>query len=94
MVKEKFLKIESKYNEYTDDYIRQEKQKVLAYNGSKTKKYILLITVGQNAIEDVVAVLDKLSLDIIVYNNNIYLNHMYFNGFKNLEENFGEYVTF
>ena len=93
-IKDKFLKLKDKYKEYTDSYIKEEKNKILNYCGSKSKKYILLINVNDNSIDKTTSVLRSLSLDFLVIGNEVYLNHSYFNGFKNLEQNFGAYKTF
>jgi len=93
MVKDKFLKLEEKYNEYSGDYIKSEKTKILNYTGEKSKKYILLFKT-MVGLEDAQITLKMLSLDFVVHEGAIYLNHSYFNGFKNLEENFGEYTIF
>lgn len=94
IVKEKFLKLEEKYNEYSDEYIEKEKQHILNYVGDKVKKYVFLLNMSKNQIVDIVEALKSLSLDFIVKDEKVYLNHSYFNGFKNLEENFGQEIIF
>lgn len=94
VIKDKFLKIEEKYQEYTDDYIKQEKINILNYRGNKSKKYILLMQSSEEELNVISDILTGLSLDFVVNGNEIYLNHSYFNGFKNLEENFGAYKIF
>ena len=94
MVQSKFAKLAEKYQEYTDEYILKEKEKILSYSGSKAKKYIILLEVSQSEIPDIMDLLNILSLDFVMRNNIVYLNHSYFNGFKNLQVNFGQVVTF
>lgn len=94
MVKEKFLKLEERYSEYTDEYIANEKQHILKYVGDKVRKYILLLNISKNEIVDVVEALKALCLDFVIKDEKVYLNHSYFNGFKNLEENFGQEIIF
>jgi len=93
IVKNKFNKLKEKYTEYSDSYIKSEKQKVLSYNGSKDKKYVLVLKLKNNE-EFVVSTLNSLCLDFVVANQEVYLIHLYFNGFKNLGENFGQYKIF
>lgn len=92
MVKDQFIKLGERYAEYSDEYVKREKDKILNYQGSKSKKYILLLKL-QDDTEDVTSTLKSLSLDFAAYNHQIYLNHSYFNGFMNLEQNFGQYIT-
>lgn len=94
MIQEKFLKLEERYSEYTDEYIASEKQHVLKYVGSKVKKYVLLLNISKKEIVDIVETLTALSLDFVIRDDKVYLNHSYFNGFKNLEENFGQEIVF
>lgn len=94
MVQTNFAKLAEKYQDYTDEYILNEKKKVLNYCGSKTKKYILLLEISQDEISDIKQLLTTLSLDFVIQNNVVYLNYSYFNGFKNLQVNFGQVVTF
>lgn len=94
MVKNKFLRLAEKYSEYTDEYILEGKRKILDYSGTKTKKYILLIESISSGNKNILRLLETLSLDFVVNGDNVYLNHSYFNGFKNLEENFGQEITF
>ena len=90
-VHSKFVTLSSKYTEYSDFFIRSEKQKLLSYHGSKKKKYILFMECEDNNLQTVSYELRNLYLDFHVSGNRVYLNHSYFNGFKNLETNFGEY---
>ena len=90
-VRTKLMQLNSKYTRYSDHFIQSEKEKLLNYHGSKSKKYVFLLYVEQPDLISVVYELKQLSLDILVSGNNIYLNHSYFNGFKNLEQNFGNY---
>ncbi len=94
VISEKFLKLDNKYEEYTDSYIQKEKDKILNYSGSKSKKYIHLLYIDKEFLPAAAEVLNELFLDFVIKGNDVYLNHSYFNGFKNLEENFGEYITF
>ena len=94
VIKDKFLKIQRQYTEYTPSYIEQEKKKILSYSGNKSKKYISFITCDEEDISEVTNILMGLYLDFLVINNEVYLNHSYFNGFKNLERNFGAYKIF
>lgn len=91
-VKRNFLKLNEKYSQYTEDYIREHKTKLLKHSGTKNKKYILFLTLGSLERADVSAVFDKLLLDYTFVDEDLYLNHSYFNGFKNLEQNFGNYI--
>ena len=93
MVKDKFLKLEEKYSEYSFDYIKKEKEKVLNYCGGKEKKYVLLFALNDR-VPYTTGLLKSLALDFVIRNQAIYLNYSYFNGFKNLEKNFGQYVIF
>lgn len=94
MVGDKFLKINEKYVEYSDEYIKSEKEKILNYSGSKSKKYIVLLDTFNEDVESIINLFNMLSLDFIIHEQKVYLNHSYFNGFKNLEENFGDYLIF
>lgn len=94
MVQNKFEKIYEKYSEYTDEYVLEEKLRILNYSGTKTKKYILLFDEEKEAMGDTQKLLSALSLDYVVQEDKIYLNHSYFNGFKNLEVNFGQEIIF
>jgi len=92
-IKEKFLKLSTEYSEYTDEYIHEEKIRILNYVGNKPKKYILLFEEpAKDILSSFLMILDELYLDYKVNNNAVYLNHSYFNGFKNLEENFGKEI--
>lgn len=91
VVKNNFLRISETYSDYSDSVIQSKKQKLLNYNGSKQKKYILLLEVSKDEIEKVCHILDDIYLDYTLKGNNVFLNHSYFNGFKNLEKNFGSY---
>ena len=87
----KFAKLEKKYPSYTAEAIRAKKQQILAYNGSKRQKYIRLIECTHYNPHMLASELKALRLDFTISDNVVYLNHTYFNGFKNLEKNFGEY---
>ncbi len=87
----KFLRLDAKYPEYSYSFISREKEKLLHYRGSKKKKYVLLLSAASVELSNIANELWALSLDFHVSENNIYINHSYFNGFKNLEENFGDY---
>ncbi len=87
----KFPQLEAKYSQYSDTFIQEEKEKLLHYNGSKSKKYVFLLSVEQAFLPSVCSELERLRLDFCIRENDVYLNHSYFNGFKNLEKNFGNY---
>lgn len=87
----KFPGLESKYSQYSNDFILKEKEKLLNYNGSKSKKYIFLLNVETVFLPVITKEFQNLCLDFYIQGNNVYLNHSYFNGFKNLEKNFGHY---
>jgi len=91
-VKSNFLRLEEKYSQYTNEYIRGHKQKLLAHSSGKNNKYILFMTLGSLEKEDITSLFDNLKLDYKFVDNDVYLNHSYFNGFKNLEQNFGNFV--
>lgn len=92
-VKKNFVRLNEKYSQYTKEYIRENKAQLLKQSCAKNKKYILFLTLGSLTKEDVIILFDGLLLDYTFINNDLYLNHSYFNGFKNLEQNFGKYVT-
>ena len=94
IVQSKFAKLAEKYQEYTDEYILNEKKKILGYSGNRTKKYIALFEISQTEVVEITELLNMLSLDFLMLNNKVYLNHAYFNGFKNLQVNFGQVITF
>ena len=87
----KFLGINAKYPQYSDYFIKSEKLKLLLYHGRKKKKYIFLFRSESEDLPVIIDELELLALDFLVSENNIYLNYSYFNGFKNLEKNFGQY---
>ena len=90
-VKSKFDSFYIKYPEYSSSFIADEKRKILNYNGSKPKKYILLWECADDEFTIFIRTLKLLELDFIVSDKSIYLNHTYFCGFKNLNKNFGNY---
>ncbi len=87
----KFNSFDARYTEYSDVFIKSEKEKLLNYHGSKSRKYVFLLTVENTYLTTVKYELQQLKLDFIIRKNNIYINHSYFNGFQNLELNFGHY---
>lgn len=87
----KFCKLSTKYSKYSDSFILDEKRKLLNYHGQKSKRYVFLFNIESVHINTLVYELNQLQLDFLVSGNQIYLNHAYFNGFKNLEQNFGKY---
>lgn len=89
----KFTQLDSKYQEYSDSFIQAEKEKLLNYHGSKSKKYIFLLSVPEIYLGTVTSELKLLKLDFLISEEKVYLNHSYFKGFKNLETNFGNYKT-
>lgn len=91
-VYQKFVEFDSKYKQYSSTFIKEHKKKLLNYKGSKTKKYILLLSAESLVLPTILYELKQLNLDFIVSTNKVYLNHSYFNGFKNLEKNFGNYI--
>lgn len=88
-----FLGLEKKYPQYSSTYIVEQKRQLLKYHGARKKKYILLFSEGTIDNNFAVQELERLSLDFVVIEGAIYLNHSYFNGFKNLEHIFGNYIT-
>jgi len=90
-ISDNFVSLDSKYPEYSAEYIIKYKMRLLNYKGSK--KYILLFKAGQvdNAI--VTTELMNLYLDFVVIEDAIYLHHSYFNGFSNLESMFANHIT-
>jgi len=82
-----FLRVDAKYSFYTDEYIEKNKQKLLNNSKGRKKKYILLFTLDDMNITEVEQNLKNLVLDYYILGNEVYLNHSYFNGFKNLEKN-------
>jgi len=93
IIKAKFEQLEAKYDEYSDKFIRIEKEKLLSYNGSKSKKYIFILEADSLNMPTVYQELKKLYLDFHIVGRKVYLNYSYFHGFKNLERNFGDYIT-
>lgn len=93
-IKTNFLRYDEKYSEYSEEYISSKKKKILNYNGSKQKKYFLLTTVENANESNIRNLLESLYLDFVIVNSEVFLNYSYFKGFRNLEENFGNYVTF
>ena len=91
-IKANFTKYENGYNEYSSQYINEKKQKILQ-SSSTTKKYILLLTIERKDFTSIYATLNKLNLDFVILGNEVFLNYAYFKGFKNLDSNFGNYVT-
>lgn len=87
----RFEKLECKYSQYSDSFIQAEKKKLLSYQGHKKKRYVLLLEVEDKYLTSIANELKNLQLDFLVLGNNVYINHSYFNGFKNLEQNFGQY---
>lgn len=87
----KLLELAKKYPEYSEEFIKAEKQKLLRYSGSKKKKYVFLLSGKSTTLPIILDELRILGLDFYVNGYDIYLNHAYFNGFKNLEVNFGQY---
>lgn len=87
----KFTEFTLMYSKYSDKFIAQEKQKLLNYNGSKSKKYVLLLDNVAELTPIISQELKKLKLDFLISENSIYINNAYFNGFKNLQINFGKY---
>lgn len=94
MIKDKFLSLSEKYSEYSDEYILIQKKKMLSYCGSKSKKYILLLDLKERDVSQTALLLESLTLDFVIFEQAVYLNHSYFNGFKNLEANFGQETIF
>jgi hypothetical protein len=92
-VESKFREFDIKYPQYSESYIAEQKRSLLLYKGAKKKKYILLFNINQVDFNFAVVQLSKLGLDFHVRSDGIYLNHAYFNGFKNLEQIFGNYIT-
>ena len=91
-VESKFREFDQKYPQYSEIYIAEQKRMLLSYNGSKKKKYILLFDMNQVDFRFASRQLNKLGLDFHLRQDGIYLNHAYFNGFKNLEQIFGNYI--
>jgi len=87
----KFTEFTLMYSKYSDKFIAQEKQKLLNYNGSKSKKYVLLLDNVAELTPIISQELKKLKLDFLISENSVYINNAYFNGFKNLQINFGKY---
>lgn len=92
-VEHNFLELDKKYPNYSSSYIAEQKNRLLNYSGSKRKKYILLFPSGYVDSNWVTNELENLSLDYVVIDGTIYLNHSYFNGFATLERIFGNYIT-
>lgn len=88
-----FVSLDSKYPEYSADYIMKYKMRLLNYKGGQKKKYILLFKAGQVDNAVVTAEFMNLFLDFVVIDDAIYLHHSYFNGFSNLETMFANYIT-
>ena len=92
-VKTKFIQFSQKYTEYSDNFIKSEKEKLINYHGSKTKKYVFVLNVSKEYLFTVTKQLRELKLDFIVSSHNVYLNYSYFKGFTNLEKNFSNVLT-
>ena len=90
-VADKFNKFDQKYPEYSSSSLVAKKEKLLNYYGSKQKKYISLLNCKDMNLQALTSELTCLKLDFLVKESIVYLNYSYFNGFKNLEQNFGKY---
>lgn len=88
---DKLTRLSTRYSQYSNTFIDAEKERLLNYNGSKSKKYVFLLNSESSRLPAITQELQQLRLDFIVSENNVYINHSYFNGFKNLEQNFGHY---
>lgn len=92
-IHDSFVSLDSKYPEYSAEYITKYKMQLLNYKGSQKKKYILLFKAGQVDNAVVTAEFMNLFLDFVVIDDAIYLHHSYFNGFSNLEAMFTDHIT-
>ena len=92
-ISDNFVSLDSKYPEYSSEYILKYKMQLLNYKGTKKKKYILLFKAGQVDNALVTAEFMNLFLDFVVIDDAIYLHHSYFNGFANLEVMFANHIT-
>lgn len=92
-ISDNFVNLDSKYPEYSAEYIMKYKMRLLNYKGSQKKKYILLFKAGQVDNAVVTAEFMNLYLDFVVIEDAIYLHHSYFNGFSNLESMFATHIT-
>lgn len=91
-ISDNFASLDSKYPEYSAQYILKYKMQLLNYKGSQKKKYILLFKAGQVDNAVVTAEFMNLFLDFVVIDDTIYLHHSYFNGFSNLETMFTNHI--
>ena len=92
-ISDTFVALDVKYPEYSTEYIIKYKMRLLNYNGSQKKKYILLFKAGQVDNAVVTTEFMNLYLDFVVIDDAIYLHHSYFNGFSNLETMFANHIT-
>lgn len=91
-ISDNFVGLDSKYPEYSAEYILKYKMRLLNYKGTQQKKYILLFRAGQVDNAVVSAEFMNLYLDFVVIDDAIYLHHSYFNGFSNLETMFTSHI--
>lgn len=91
-ISDNFASLDSKYPEYSAQYILKYKMQLLNYKGTQKKKYILLFKAGQVDNAVVTAEFMNLFLDFVVIDDAIYIHHSYFNGFSNLETMFANHI--
>lgn len=93
LIADTFANLDSKYPEYSAQYILKYKMQLLNYKGSQKKKYVLLFKAGQVDNAVVTSEFMNLYLDFVVIEDAIYLHHSYFNGFSNLQSMFTNHIT-
>lgn len=92
-INDTFIALDSKYPEYSKEYIMKYKMRLLNYKGSQKKKYVLVFEADQVDNAMVTTEFMNLLLDFVVIEDAIYLHHSYFNGFCNLEAIFSHHIT-